>query len=212
LVEDCAQAHGARYRGAPVGGFGAIGCFSFYPTKNLGAYGDGGICVTRDPALAERLRMLRMYGFRGDRHAHCEGLLSRLDELQAAILRVKLRHLDAALDARRRIAGQYLRGLEGSGLGLPVEPPERRHARHLFVVRAPDRARVTAALERAGIGFGIHYPEPVHRMEAYRAQEFAAEPLPVTERASEEVLSLPLYPGLAADSVERVIETLCESA
>ncbi|HEX2485743.1 MAG TPA: DegT/DnrJ/EryC1/StrS family aminotransferase [Myxococcota bacterium] len=208
VVEDCAQAHGARYRGRPVGGFGEIGCFSFYPTKNLGALGDGGLCVTSSAALEARLRMLRMYGFRGDRHAHLEGLNSRLDELQAALLRVKLRHLGAALDERRALAARYREALAGSAYQLPEGPADSEPAPHLLVVRAPDREKATRALDAAGIGWGVHYPEPVHAMEAYRFLGYGAGALPVTERACREVLSLPLYPGLPPSAVERVAGVL----
>jgi dTDP-4-amino-4,6-dideoxygalactose transaminase len=207
VVEDCSHAHGATYCGRHVGTFGDIGCFSFYPTKNLGALGDAGICVTDDSKLAERVRMQRMYGFRGDDHSHSEGLNSRLDELQAAVLRVKLRHLDAALEERRSLAQHYRDGLQGSVYRHPDPTPESRHAYHLFVVEAAHRPRVCAALEAAEVGYGVHYPGPVHCMEAYR---FLAAPgdLPVAERAAERVLSLPLYPGLGKRAVEQVIDVL----
>jgi dTDP-4-amino-4,6-dideoxygalactose transaminase len=209
VIEDCAQAHGATYRGRHVGHFGDVGCFSFYPTKNLGALGDGGMCVTSDPELAERLRMQRMYGFRGDAHAHCEGLNSRLDELQAAVLRVKLRHLEAALAARRAIARQYREGLEESSCRALEVDSEGEHAYHLLVVRVPHRDPVTRALDAAGIGYAIHYPVPVHLMEAYRFLGYREGDLPVAEGASKAVISLPLYPGLGSSDVEKVIETLC---
>ena len=208
VIEDCAQAQGATYRDKPVGGFGDIGCFSFYPTKTLGAYGDGGLCVTGDSSLEERLRMLRMYGFRNDRHAHCEGLNSRLDELQAAILRVKLAHLDSSINARREIARCYEAGLIGSASRTVGKTPGGGHVYHLFVIETPDRPRWTTALEQAGIGYGIHYAEPVHLMEAYRFLGYGERDLPVTERASGAVLSLPIYPGLGAGEVDRVVETL----
>jgi len=212
LVEDCAQAHGARYRGAHVGGRGSFGCFSFYPTKNLGALGDGGMVVTGDAGRAEQLGMLRMYGYRDDRHAHCEGLMSRLDELQAAVLRVGLSHLDESLAARRALAQQYQEGLADCGYGVPHEMEGTTHAHHLFVIETPERARVTDALKRAGIGFAIHYPEPVHRMEAYGFLGYGPGDLPVSEASATRVLSLPLYPGLARDDVERVIEVLRSAA
>ncbi len=212
LLEDCAQAHGALYRGAHVGGTGSFGCFSFYPTKNLGALGDGGMAVTGDAARAEQLGMLRMYGYRGDRHAHCEGLMSRLDELQAAVLRVGLRHLDESLAARRALARQYREGLVGCGYALPHEIEGTTHAYHVFVIEAPERTRVTDALKRAGIGFAIHYPEPVHQMEAYGFLGYGAGDLPVSEASASRVLSLPLYPGLAAEDVDRVIEVLRSAA
>jgi dTDP-4-amino-4,6-dideoxygalactose transaminase len=208
VIEDCAQAHGASYRGRHVGHFGDVGCFSFYPTKNLGALGDGGMCVTSDPELAERIRMQRTYGFRDDAYAHCEGLNSRLDELHAAVLRVKLRHLDAALAARRAIARQYREGLEDSSCRPLEVDSEGEHAYHLFVVQAPDRDHLTRALDRAGIGYGIHYPVPVHLMEAYRFLGYREGDLPVAEAASEAVISLPLYPGLGSPDVDKVIETL----
>lgn len=212
VVEDCAQAQGALYRSRRVGGWGRIGCFSFYPTKNLGAYGDGGICVTDDRRLEERLRMLRMYGFRNDRHSHCEGLNSRLDELQAAILRVKLRQLDRALEERRAIAMRYREALAGSAYRLTEPAAEGSHTYHLFVVRTERRAAVIEALRRAEIGFGIHYEEPVHRMEAYRFLGYDEGDLPVTEEASRRVLSLPIYPGLEEQAVESVIRTLLAAA
>jgi dTDP-4-amino-4,6-dideoxygalactose transaminase len=210
VVEDCAQAHGTRYRGTAVGTFGDVGCFSFYPTKNLGALGDGGLCATADPALAERLRMLRMYGFRGDRHAHIEGLNSRLDELQAALLRVKLRYLDAAVRERRTLAARYRQALAGSAYAVLDGPREGDAAPHLHVVLAPDRTRAQRALDAAGIGWGVHYPEPVHLMEAYGLLGYGPGSLPVTERACQQVLSLPLYPGLPEDAVERVARVLRE--
>jgi dTDP-4-amino-4,6-dideoxygalactose transaminase len=212
VVEDCAQAHGTRYRGRPVGTFGDVGCFSFYPTKNLGAYGDGGICVTADPGLEQRLRMLRTYGFRGDRHAHVEGVNSRLDELQAALLRVKLRHVDDALAERRALALRYRHALAGSPYRMPEGPTGSEAAPHLLVVLAPDRARAASALERARIGWGVHYPEAVHCMEAYRFLGVPAGALPVTEGACAQVLSLPLYPGLAEAQVDRVAQALLNGA
>ena len=211
VIEDCAQAHGTRYRGKPVGSFGEAGCFSFYPTKNLGAYGDGGLVVTADAGLAQQVRRLRMYGFDGDRHAHVEGLNSRLDELQAALLRVKLRHLDGALRERRALAARYRAALRGSRFGLPEGPAEGDTSPHLQVVLAPDRARAIGALERAEIGWGIHYPEPVHTMEAYRFLGVAAGQLPVTELACRQVLSLPLYPGLPETEVDRVAAVLLDA-
>ena len=212
VVEDCAQAHGASYCGAHVGGFGSVGCFSFYPTKNLGAFGDGGLCVCRDPDLEQHLRALRTYGFRDDRHAHFEGLNSRLDEIQAAVLRVKLRRLSRAIEVRRELAQGYIEGLAGSPY-RPVElTPDGEHSFHLLVVRAPDRPRLIEHLNRAEIGFGIHYPEPVHLMEAYSFLGHRAGDLPVTEKACETVISLPLFPGLEAGEVEQVVKALLDCA
>ena len=208
VVEDCAQAHGSTYKGKHVGSFGDIGCFSFYPTKNLGAFGDGGLCVTNDPGLEEHLRMLRFYGFKNDRHAHCEGFNSRLDELQAAILRVKLRYLSDAIETRRNIARTYTEALAGSIYSLPAEAPDGTHTYHLFVIQTPDRQRVIDALNSAGIGYGIHYPEPVHLMDAYRFLGGRPGDLPVSETACNSVISLPLYPELPLGDVKRVADTL----
>jgi len=218
VVEDAAQAHGATCGGRPAGTFGRIGCFSFYPTKNLGALGDGGAAVTGDPALEERLRRLRTYGWLDDRaHPGLEGVNSRLDELQAAVLRVKLAHLDDALAERRALAERYTAALGGSERSdgsarsnpfLPVEAPGRRHAWHLYVVRPRDRARATAALDRAGIGWGVHYPTAVHENPAYAAGVRVAGDLRVTERACRTVLSLPLWPGLGAEQADAVAGAL----
>jgi dTDP-4-amino-4,6-dideoxygalactose transaminase len=208
VVEDCAQAQGAIYRGDPVGSLADVGCFSFYPTKTMGAFGDGGMCTTRNADLDERLRMIRMYGFRDDRHAHIEGMNSRLDELQAAILRIKLRHLDGAVAARREIAARYREGLRECGCRLLGATPGATHVHHLFVVRVSDRDRVIDALAAESIGFGIHYPEPVHLMEAYRDLGPGEGGLPVTEAACREVISLPIYPGLESSDVERVVRTI----
>jgi dTDP-4-amino-4,6-dideoxygalactose transaminase len=208
IVEDCAHAHGARHRSRHVGTLGSIGCFSFYPTKNLGALGDAGMCVTDDSELAVRLRMERMYGFRNDEHAHCEGLNSRLDELQAAVLRVKLAHLDGALAARRRLADAYTDGLRSAPFRLPECEPPDEHAYHLYVIQTPARDAVQARLAQAAIVSRIHYPLPVHQMAAYRSHSPPPGALPVTERAAREVLSLPLFPELAAEDLERIVRVL----
>ena len=207
VIEDCAQAHGATYRGRHVGGFGAVGCFSFYPTKNLGAFGDGGLCATDDAEIAARLRSQRMYGFREDGHSHEEGMNSRLDEIQAAILRVKLRYLDEAIRERRELAARYREALAEGPFRHPGFTPGAEHAYHLFVVETSDRGAACAALRRAGIGYGIHYPTAVHRMEAYGFLSPDGG-LPCTERAADRVMSLPLYPGLDGDAVPRVVEAL----
>lgn len=204
LIEDCAQAHGARRGGRHAGTAGAIGCFSFYPTKNLGAFGDGGACVTDDRALAERLRRLRVYGVDAAGRAVADGVNSRLDELQAAILRAQLGRLDERIAARRRLAARLDAGLRRS----VVEPLARRAAEdayHLYVVRSPERSRVTRRLDAAGIGWKVHYPVPLTKMPAYRARTAA---LPVTEAACGEVLSLPLYPSLREADLERIAAAL----
>jgi dTDP-3-amino-2,3,6-trideoxy-4-keto-D-glucose/dTDP-3-amino-3,4,6-trideoxy-alpha-D-glucose/dTDP-2,6-dideoxy-D-kanosamine transaminase len=207
VVEDCAQAFGATWRDRPVGSVGAVGCFSFYPTKTLGAFGDGGLVVTSDRDVEQRLRMLRMYGFREDRHAHLEGGNSRLDELQAAILRVKLRHFPRALAERRKIAQCYQDALQGR-CRLVERSEGTTHAWHLFVILTSERAWLIEALTASGVGYGIHYPEPVHLMEAYRFLGHGRGDLPVSEEACGQVLSLPIFPGLAEAAVEEVIETI----
>jgi dTDP-4-amino-4,6-dideoxygalactose transaminase len=209
LIEDCAQAHGARWNGRLVGTFGVMGCFSFYPTKNLGALGDGGAVITRDRLLTQRLRRLRNYG-QEDRYDHRErGINSRLDELQAAILRVKLAHLDEHNDQRRMIAGEYHHHLRG--VVLPDEHGPVTHAYHLYVVRHPERDRLRERLRQQGIQTLIHYPIPVHRQQAYADLGYRAGSLPVTERAAGEILSLPCYIGLRSADILRVAEVIQSS-
>jgi dTDP-4-amino-4,6-dideoxygalactose transaminase len=196
VVEDCAQAHGATLGGRPVGSFGAAAAFSFYPTKNLGALGDGGAILVNDPALAKNLRRLRNGG-QSDRYRHeVLGINSRLDELQAAILRVGLTHLAAWTDRRRALAAIYLEELRDAGVGLLPEQPWARAVDHLFVVRHPRRDALAAALKERGIGTLIHYPIPLHLQPALLALGGKAGDLPVAEQAAREVLSLPLYPEL----------------
>ena len=209
VVEDCAQAHGALLGGRPAGSLGDAAAFSFYPTKNLGALGDGGAVTTAKPAVAEAVRELRNGG-QADRYLHARaGVNSRLDEIQAAVLRVKLTRLAAANDERRALAARYDQGLSAggaTGLGLPRELPGRRHVYHLYVVRHPRRDALLAHLTAAGIGALIHYPIPVHLQPAYAS--LGAASLPESERAAREVLSLPLYPGLSRDAQQRVIEAV----
>lgn len=209
LVEDCAQAHGSRLHGKRVGGFGAAATFSFYPTKNLGALGDGGAVAAGDAALAARVSALRQYGWRTHYISDEVGVNSRLDEVQAAILRVKLAHLDAANARRRVIADAYDRALEGSAIAPPVRRPDTEHVFHLYVVRSKDRADLQAKLRAAGIGTGVHYPQPVHLQPAY-AGRVALGPAGCkeTELAANEVLSLPLYPELSGEQVDQVCQAL----
>ncbi|HXT19685.1 MAG TPA: DegT/DnrJ/EryC1/StrS family aminotransferase, partial [Thermoanaerobaculia bacterium] len=206
VVEDCAQAHGARWRGRLVGTLGDLGAFSFYPTKNLGAIGDGGAVVARDAALAARLRRLRNYGQR-ERYEHVEaGQNSRLDELQAALLRVKLAHLDEHNAERARLATHYASGL--SAVRVPEVAAGVEHAWHLFVVRHPERDRLRAELAAAGVQTLIHYPAPVHLQPAYAHLRARCGPLPVTERLMGEILSLPLFVGLGEERCARVVEAV----
>lgn len=208
VIEDCAQAHGALYRSRRVGSWGHLAAFSFYPTKNLGAYGDGGAVLTPDPDLAARVRQLRQYGWNENRLSLQPGLNARLDELQAAILRVKLRHLPAWNARRRELAGWYRRLLAGTEFILPVEPPETCHVYHQFVIRHAQRDALRAFLANRGIQTQVHYPVPIHLQPAYRALCPVPGAFSVTERIANEILSLPLYPEMATAEVERVCETL----
>ena len=203
LVEDCAQAHGSEVRGRRAGTFGAAAAFSFYPTKNLGALGDGGAVVTGDGAVAERVRLLRNYGER-DRFEHVlRGRNSRLDALQAAFLAAKLPHLEAWNERRRAVAAVYTEALEGTGVTPPRDAPGRRHVYHLYVVEAPDREAFRAALARRGVETAVHYPRPIHLQPAY-LELGDGRALPVSERLAATVVSLPMYPELADDEVELV--------
>lgn len=209
LVEDCAQAHGTRLGRPPtdrhVGTCGDIGCFSFYPTKNLGALGDAGMCVTADAALAANIREQTCYGFRGDRTAHREGLNCRLDELQAACLRVRLKNLPAALQRRQEIAARYRSGLAGTRLGMLELPQHGTASWHQFVLRVAARDAWLQWFDRQRIHVGIHYAMPVHRMPAYGWLGLEEGSLPMTEQACREVISLPIFPGLSDAQIDRVI-------
>ncbi len=205
VIEDCAQAHGAQYKGRPAGSFGDLACYSFYPTKNLGALGDGGAVTGRAPALLDKVRLLREYGWSPQARyvSQVEGVNSRLDELQAAILRVRLRRLDADNTARRELAAHYDHLLPAT-VTRPVEQAGCRHVYHLYVIQHPDRERLRARLAEQGIGAGIHYPVPVHLQLAYQDGPVRAAALPVTELAARTVLSLPMHPALSAAQVRAV--------
>jgi dTDP-3-amino-3,4,6-trideoxy-alpha-D-glucose transaminase len=206
LLEDCAQAHGARYAGRLVGTFGHLATFSFYPTKNLGACGDGGAVLTDDNQLAMRLRRLRNYG-QTSRYAHSErGINSRLDEMQAAILMVKLPHLDQYNETRRQLANHYMQRLEQTH--QPWVDKLAYHVFHLFVIRYPRRDLLMEALKRDEIGTLVHYPIPIHLQEAYTNLGYKAGSLPVTERTAHEVLSLPLYIGMGVEEVEKITQAI----
>lgn len=204
VIEDCAQALGADYRGRKAGSLGDAAAFSFYPTKNLGALGDGGMVVTGDEEIARRLRSLRQYGWNAERVSEVPGMNSRLDEIQAAVLRVKLRHLDRDNERRREIAHRFTERFRVSGLETPWESPEARHVFHLYVVRCKQRDALVDHLRRRNIGTGCHYPVPVHLQPAY-AGRLPHGDLAVTERAAKEVLSLPLFPEMSEEEVEAVI-------
>jgi dTDP-4-amino-4,6-dideoxygalactose transaminase len=206
LVEDSAQCHGALSGTRTVGSIGRLAAFSFYPTKNLGAIGDGGMVVTSDDGLAERLRALRQYGWRSRYVSDITGMNSRLDEIQAAVLRVRLTMLEAENQRRREIAAAYDSGLSGLPLALPGRQADATHVFHQYVIRTPQRDAMQRALRERGIGTNIHYPVPVHLQPAYRGH-MAIGPtgLAETERAAREVLSLPMFPQLTEEQVGRVI-------
>ncbi len=208
VIEDCAQAHGARYRGRMVGTMGDAAAFSFYPTKNLGAVGDGGAVATSRPDVAERLRLLRQYGWRERYISDVPGYNSRLDELQAAVLRVRLRHLDEENEARRRAAAVYDDMLQGLPLELPVARPDDRHVYHLYAVRSERRDALQTFLAARGIGTAIHYPVPVHLQPAYHRLGYGPGSLPVTEAAARSVLSLPMFPDLSPASAAAVAKAI----
>ena len=208
VIEDACQAHGARDRGRRVGSLGHAAAFSFYPSKNLGAFGDGGMVVTGDRAVAERLRGLRDYGQRRKYHHAFVGFNRRLDELQAAVLRVKLPHLDAWNAARVRAADAYDAGLSRLPLECPARAADATHVFHLYVVRLRDRDAVRAHLDARGIRTGIHYPVPIHLQEACADLGYHRGDFPVTEAAADEMLSLPMYPELTDALVREVVGAL----
>jgi dTDP-4-amino-4,6-dideoxygalactose transaminase len=207
VIEDAAQAHGAVYKGRQAGTIADAGCFSFYPSKNLGAFGDAGMVVTSDPQLADRVRMLRNGGQR-TRYDHQQlGINSRLDELQAAILRVKLRYLDRWNDRRRHIAALYSAVLHDSDrIRSPVEMPGVKHAYHLYVIRCQRRDDLQAHLQHLGIQTSVHYPTPIHLQAAYQWCNQGPGSFPVAERCAGEILSLPIYPELTDDQVRQVAQ------
>jgi dTDP-4-amino-4,6-dideoxygalactose transaminase len=211
LVEDCAQAHGAQIGSRRAGSVGHAAAFSFYPTKNLGALGDAGAVVTSDPDTATRVRLLRNYGER-ERFEHVmRGRNSRLDELQAALLTVKIPHLDAWAERRRAIAKRYDAALEETAVVTPKEPPRHRHVYHLYVVEPADRGMFRESLSRLGVATAVHYPRSIHQQPAYRGLSHP-EPLHVSERLAASVVSIPLYPELSDDEVDAVCDALQQTA
>jgi dTDP-4-amino-4,6-dideoxygalactose transaminase len=206
VIEDACQAHGTEYRGRRTGALGSMAAFSFYPTKNLGAIGDGGAVTTDDPELADRLRLLRNYGQRKRYYHESKGFNSRLDELQAAILRVKLPYLNRWNDARRARAAIYSSLLRE--VTVPLEAEYGRHVYHLYVIRSRRRDELQSHLAERGIGSLIHYPVPVHLQEAYLDLGIPAGSLPVTEQCAREILSLPLYPELPDEQIAEVAQAI----
>ncbi|PIP84458.1 MAG: erythromycin biosynthesis sensory transduction protein eryC1 [Elusimicrobia bacterium CG_4_9_14_3_um_filter_62_55] len=211
VVEDCAQSHGAVFAGKPVGSHGDFGAFSFYPTKNIGACGDAGAITAVDEARFAAVMLLRDCGRRpGARYDHIVASNhSRLDELQAALLRVKLPHLEEWTRQRRSAAARYTRGLQGLPVSLPPADPENgRHVYHQYVLQTPERDALAKSLEKRGVGSGIYYPMPLHRLEAYRNLGYTEGDFPEAERAAKEVLSLPMFSELRDDEIEAVIESV----
>lgn len=203
VIEDACQAHGAEYEGRRVGGIGHVGCFSFYPVKNLGAYGDGGMVVTDDAELAEKLKMLRNYG-QPRKHMHdFVGVNSRLDEIQAAVLRVKLKYLDDWNERRRKLARQYGEHLSSADIVTPAEKEYARHVYHLYVIKSKVRDALQQRLSQRKIHTQIHYPVPVHKQTAYRDLAVDVR-LPVTERTCGQILSLPIHPWLSEVDVRTI--------
>jgi dTDP-4-amino-4,6-dideoxygalactose transaminase len=210
VVEDAAQAHGAEYRGRRAGGLADAAAFSFYPTKNLGGVGDGGAVVTDAPEVAERVRLLRRYGERERSRSLERGINSRLDELQAAMLLVKLRHLDRFIERRREIARRYDEALDGLSVESVRELDGRRHVYHLYVVRVPERDRFRAALAQQGVETLVHYELPIHRHPPYAELDRPGRLL-TSERLASEVVSLPMYPGLRDDECEQVVQATVDA-
>ncbi|OGY16956.1 MAG: erythromycin biosynthesis sensory transduction protein eryC1 [Candidatus Chisholmbacteria bacterium RIFCSPHIGHO2_01_FULL_49_18] len=210
IIEDCAQAHGALYRGRPVGTFGALSAFSFYPTKNLGAFGDAGAVVTDNLPLARQCRSLREYGWKEKHRSVSRGWNSRLDELQAAVLRVKLKHLKRDNRKRQALADEYRRRLVSSGVIAPKVRPGSTHVYHLYVVRTKARNSLQAALKRKGIQSLIHYPLPIHLQPYFKTRVRSVGKLPETERAAREVLSLPMYPQLTKLQLHTITDSINE--
>jgi dTDP-4-amino-4,6-dideoxygalactose transaminase len=204
VIEDACQAHGATYKGKPCGSIGDIAAFSFYPGKNLGAYGDGGAVTTNNAELADKVKLLRNYGQRVKYEHLVKGGNSRLDTVQAAVLRVKLRHLAAWNTARAAAAAMYDKALAGTNLILPKVVPYGTHVFHLYVVRTKDRAGLMTALDAANSQHGIHYPIPIHRQAAMADLGYGPGSFPVAEELAPEILSLPMFPELTQAQVERV--------
>lgn len=212
VIEDAAQAHGAEYKGRRAGSFGRIACFSFYPGKNLGAYGEAGMVVTNDAAIDRTLRMLRDWGAERKYEHLLKGYNYRMEGIQGAILRVKMRYIERWTEQRRAAAGLYDRLLEGSGAGTPLVQPDSRHVYHVYAIRTGQRAAWQEALNGKGIHTGIHYPIPVHLLPAYEDLGYKAGDFPHAELAAKEVLSLPIFPEITEEQCTMVAEALHELA
>jgi dTDP-4-amino-4,6-dideoxygalactose transaminase len=205
VIEDNAQAFGAEHRGQKTGSIGDVACLSFFPSKNLGGCGDGGMVVTDDDGIAERIRMLRTHGWKKKYFPEVVGYNSRLDELQAAILRVKLRHLEGWNERRRELADIYRERLAGAPLRVPVEANDARHVYHLFIIEVEERERFQQQLKEQGIPTAIYYPQPLHLNEPLKHLGYKLGDFPISERASERTISIPFYPEISEQQIDRVI-------
>jgi dTDP-4-amino-4,6-dideoxygalactose transaminase len=211
VVEDACQAHGARYKGKRSGSIGRVGCFSFYPTKGLGGWGDGGIVVTNDEKVNYQANMLRDYG-RTDRYAHkMKGHNSRLDTLQALVLSAKLKHLDEWNAMRQKVAMVYAAELKGVGVVAPRNAPDREHVYQTYAIRVKNRDKVMEGLKARGVASLIHYPIPVHMQEAYADHGYKAGDFPLSEKIAGEILSLPMFPHMTPEQVKEVVGALKQS-
>ncbi len=212
VIEDAAQAHGAKYKGRSAGSIGHLGCFSFYPAKNLGACGEGGAVTTSNSEYANKIRMLRDWGADRKYHHLLRGYNYRMEGFQGAILRVKLRHLEQWTEKRRALAAKYDQLLTGAGVQCPTEMPGARHVYHLYTLRADDRDGLQASLLAEGIQTAVHYAVPAHLQPAYADLGYSRGDIPQSERAANEVLSLPLYPEMTEIQIQRVLEALTSIA
>jgi dTDP-4-amino-4,6-dideoxygalactose transaminase len=208
VIEDASQAHGATYQEQRVGSFGDVACFSFYCSKNLGAYGEAGMCVTSDSDLATSLRLLRDHGSRIRYQHEVLGVNARMDEMQAAILRVKLTHLDRWNEARQAHAHMYTKQLQGVVEALPVVHPASTHVYYVYVIQVQERDRFRQMLEQAGIATGIHYPLPLHLQPACTQYGYTRGMLPVTEAVAERIVSLPMYSELTTEQIKTIVTTI----
>jgi dTDP-4-amino-4,6-dideoxygalactose transaminase len=208
VIEDAAQAHGTKYHHKKIGSIALLTAFSFYPSKNLGCFGDGGCVTTNDPALASKLRMLRNYGQRQRYYHSVYGINSRLDEIQAAVLSAKLPHLDAWNERRRQIATLYDRLIQNPYVAKPLEMHYGFHVWHLYVLRVRGRSQFQDYLKTRGIGTMIHYPVPIHLQDAYKYLGYAKGAFPITERVSEEIVSIPIYPELTDAEVKYISDAI----
>ena len=209
LIEDCAQSFGADYRGKKTGGYGDLGCFSFYPSKNLGGFGDGGMVVTDNDSMADTIRTLRNHGSREPYRHSIIGYNSRLDELQAAILRIKLKHIDKFNAQRRQVAQLYNERLQYADLITPVESGQQSHVYHQYTIRSDKRELIRQRLADEGIASAVYYPIPLHQQEVYKEQ-YRTVSLPAVENAAAEVLSLPIYPELSVQQADRVCQCIID--